>query len=58
MITFAVRGKTMYPPEVGLDAEDSILDAWASQAREVLENLKTQGVVSEDVVLEVVTGHS
>jgi nucleotide-binding universal stress UspA family protein len=58
VITFAVRGKTMYPPEVGLDAEDSILEAWASQAREVLENLKTQGVVSEDVVLEVVTGHS
>jgi nucleotide-binding universal stress UspA family protein len=58
VITFAVRGKTMYPPEVGLDAEDSILEAWASQAREVLENLKTEGVVSEDVVLEVVTGHS
>jgi nucleotide-binding universal stress UspA family protein len=58
VITFAVRGKTMYPPEVGLDAEDSILEAWASQAREVLENLKTEGVVGEDVVLEVVTGHS
>ena len=58
VLTFAVRGKTMYPPEVGLDVEDSILDAWASQAREILENLKTEGVVSEDVVLQVVTGHS
>ena len=47
----------MYPPEVGMDVEDSILDAWASQAREILENLKTEGVVSEDVVLQVVTGH-
>ena len=37
VITFAVRGKTMYPPEVGIDVEDSILQAWASQAREILE---------------------
>ena len=58
VITFAVRGKTMYPPEVGLDVEDSILDAWASHAREILENLKTEVIVSEDVVLQVVTGHS
>ena len=58
VITFAVRGKTMYPPEVGLDAEDEILEAWASQAREILVNLKTEGIVSEGVVLEVVTGHS
>ena len=58
VITFAVRGKTMYPPEVGLDIEDTILEAWASQAREILENLKTERIVSEDVVLEVVTAHS
>ncbi len=58
VITFAVRGKTMYPPEVGLDVEDSILEAWASHAREILENLKTEVIVSEDVVLQVVTGHS
>ncbi|BBX97087.1 universal stress protein [Mycobacterium lacus] len=58
VITFAVRGRTMYPPEVGLDAEDSILDAWATQAREILENLKTEGIVGENVVLQVVTGNS
>lgn len=58
VLTLAVRGKTMYPPEVGLDVEDSILDAWVSQAREILENLKTEGVVSDDVVLEVVAGRS
>ena len=58
VITFAVRGKTMYPPEVGLDAEDSILQAWASQAREIVEDLKTEGIVSGDVELQVVTGHS
>jgi nucleotide-binding universal stress UspA family protein len=58
VITFAVRGRTMYPPEVGLDAEDSVLDAWAARAREILEDLKTGGVVGEDVALQVNTGHS
>jgi nucleotide-binding universal stress UspA family protein len=58
VITFAVRGKTMYPPEVGFDVEDSILDAWTSQAREILESLKTEGVVGDGVALDVVSGHS
>jgi nucleotide-binding universal stress UspA family protein len=58
VLTFAVRGKTMYPPEVGLHVEDSVLQAWASQAREILENLKTDGIVGKDVVLEVVTGRT
>ena len=30
--SFGVRGATMYPPEVGLTAEDSVLDSWAEQA--------------------------
>jgi len=58
VMTFAVRGKTMYPPEVGLGVEDEILEAWASQAREILASLKTDGIVGEDVALQVVTGHS
>ena len=57
VMTVAVRGKTMYPAEVGLDVEDEILEAWASQARAILASLKNDGVVGEDVVLEVVTGH-
>lgn len=57
-LTFAVRGKTMYPPKVGLDAEDSILDAWVAQAREILHDLKTRHVVGDDVLLDVVAGHS
>lgn len=58
VITFAVRGKTMYPPEVGFDAEDEILQAWASQAHDILEDLRTRGIVSKDVALQVVTGRS
>ena len=45
VITFAVRGRTMYPPEVGLHAEDSILAAWEEQARAMMEALRTDTVV-------------
>jgi nucleotide-binding universal stress UspA family protein len=57
VITFAVRGRTMYPPEVGLHAEDSILESWAANAREALAALKTDGLVGDDVQLQVVTGN-
>jgi nucleotide-binding universal stress UspA family protein len=58
IMTFAVRGRTMYPPDVGLDAEDSILEAWAAQARDTLGALKIDGVIGNDVALQVITGHS
>lgn len=57
VITFAVRGRTMYPPEVGLHAEDSILAAWQEQARATLDELRTDGVVGQDVDLSVVSGN-
>jgi nucleotide-binding universal stress UspA family protein len=57
VITFAVRGRTMYPPEVGLHAEDSILETWASHSREALAALKSDGIVADDVSLQVVTGN-
>ena len=47
----------MYPPEVGLRAEDSIREQLASQARETLAQLKTDGVVCDDAVLQVATGN-
>ena len=33
--TFAVRGRTMYPPETGLRAEDMVMDAWIAQTGEL-----------------------
>jgi nucleotide-binding universal stress UspA family protein len=57
VITFAVRGRTMYPPETGLHAEDSILESWATNAREALAKLKSDGLVGDDVILQVVTGN-
>jgi nucleotide-binding universal stress UspA family protein len=53
----AVRGRPMYPPEVGLHAEDSILAAWATHARELLAQMSTDGVVGDDTVLQVVSGN-
>ena len=57
VVTYAIRGRTMFPPEVGLHAEDSLLAAWAEQLRETLGKLKTDGVVGDDVELQVVTGN-
>ena len=57
VVTFAVRGRTMFPPEVGLHAEDSILQSSAAQARETLAQLHSSGVVGDDVELAVVTGN-
>jgi nucleotide-binding universal stress UspA family protein len=57
VITFAVRGRTMYPSQVGLRIEDSILEATAGQAREALAELKKAGVVGDAVSLQVATGN-
>lgn len=36
LVTFGVRGPTMIPPEVGLDAEDLVLAQWRVEAEESL----------------------
>lgn len=58
VITVAVRGRTMYPSGVGLNAEDSILTAWENQAAQTLAALRTDGIVSDDTALQVVSGNS
>ena len=37
VVAFAVRGRTMYPPRVGVDIEDRVLQQWREDARETLE---------------------
>ncbi|MGV9800024.1 universal stress protein [Mycobacterium sp. NPDC003449] len=56
VVTFAVRGRNMYPPMVGLGSEDSILATWAEQARQSLRQLRIDGIVGDEVALDVVTG--
>lgn len=57
VVSYAIRGRTMFPPKVGLHAEDSLLQEWARQLREMLSKLKADGVVGDDVALNVVTGN-
>ncbi|CRZ16152.1 universal stress protein [Mycolicibacterium neworleansense] len=57
VVTFAVRGRNMYPPTVGLHAEDAILQEWAKQAQQAMFRLRDDGIVGEDVDLQVVTGN-
>ncbi|MGK2879488.1 MAG: universal stress protein [Mycobacterium sp.] len=57
VITFAVRGRTMYPPAAGIHAEDSVLSQWAGTAQKSLAQLKADGVVAPNVELQVVTGN-
>lgn len=57
VVTFAVRGRTMYPPTAGFHPEDLLLDSWAAQARDALAELKTSGLIGADVDLQVVTGN-
>lgn len=57
VVSFAIRGRTMFPPEVSLRTEDSLLDAWAEELRGVLGRLRDDGTVGDDVVLQVITGN-
>lgn len=54
--SFGVRNPTMYPPEVGLTAEDSVLDSWTGQAAQAQQRLVTDGVIGDDVPRVVGTG--
>lgn len=57
LIAFAIRGRTMYPPSVGLSAEDALMQTWAAQLDERLGKLKKDGVIGTDVEAKVVTGN-
>ncbi len=57
VVSYAIRGRTMFPPEVGLHAEDSLLDAWASQLRQITAKLKSDNIVGDDVELAVIAGN-
>ena len=60
--TFAVRGRTMYPPEVGTHAEDMVLERWVEQAttaqEEAVAGLERSGLVSAEVETVVATGRT
>lgn len=55
--SFGIRGGTMYPPEVGLSAEDSVLDSWLEQASAAQSELRVDGTIGEDTETVIATGH-
>ena len=54
--SFGVRHATMYPPEVGLTAEDSVLDSWATQAAEAQHRLVADGIIDGATPCVIGTG--
>lgn len=54
--SFGIRGATMFPPEVGLSAEDSVLDSWLEQASAAQSRLRLDGVIDEDTETVIATG--
>ncbi len=60
VVTFGIRGRTMYPPEVGLDAEDMILNQWKEQVRghqrDALARLSELGLLPESATAEIAAG--
>lgn len=43
VISIAIRGATMFPPQIGPHAEDTLLEAWAEELRRMLANLRVGG---------------
>jgi nucleotide-binding universal stress UspA family protein len=62
LVTFAVRGRTMYTAGVGNQAEDMVLDRWVSQAEaaqvEALKALKESGHAPPEIEGVVAKGRS
>ncbi len=54
--SFGVRHATMYPPEVGVTAEDSVLDSWATQAAEAQRQLVADGIIDGSTPCVIGTG--
>lgn len=62
MVTFAVRGRTVYTAGVGAHAEDMVLERWISQATaaqdQALKALTESGAAPAEVENAVATGRS
>lgn len=61
--TFAVRGRTMYPPDgTGASAEDMIMELWLKQAgeaqKEAVASLNEEEIVPQEFTTEVAYGRS
>ena len=62
LVTFAVRGRTVYTAGVGVHAEDMVLDRWVSQATaaqaDAVRSLREYGTAPSEVDSVVASGRS
>ncbi len=62
VVTFAVRGRTMFPPEVATSSEDAVQEAWAAQAaqmqQDAIDALAAEGELPGSVEQVVAHGRS
>lgn len=62
VVTFAVRGRSMYPPEIGLRTEDLVLEKWVEQSKvaqaEAEEQLRADGATPVAIESVVAVGRS
>lgn len=56
IVTFGLRRPAMFPPEVGLDAEDDVFAEWRDQAERSLERLRARGIVADDTETRLAVG--
>lgn len=56
LVTFGLRRPAMFPPEVGLDAEDEVFAAWAAGVRSSFDALRARGLIGDDVETTVAVG--
>jgi nucleotide-binding universal stress UspA family protein len=48
VVTFGLRRPAMFPPEVGLDAEDDVFAGWREQAERSFDGLRGRGIVAPE----------
>jgi nucleotide-binding universal stress UspA family protein len=62
IVTFAVRGRTMYPPDVSPHTEDDVLGSWVRQAealqQQAVAELSAADGLPDQVTSEVAVGRS
>ncbi|RUR03318.1 universal stress protein [Labedella endophytica] len=56
VVTFGLRRPAMFPPEVGLDAEDEVFAGWREQVERSFERLRAGGIVGPDTETLVAVG--
>lgn len=56
VVTFGLRRPAMFPPEVGLDAEDEVFAAWSSGVHGTFDALRSRGLIGADVETTVAVG--